>query len=93
VERYQGKPFALLGVNIDNDPSKVLHLQQEGQLTWRSFCGGALDIAAAYGVHAIPEVVVIDHKGVIRSVSVGAPNTKELDKELDDLVTEAELGK
>jgi hypothetical protein len=93
VERYQGKPFALLGVNTDNNPKAVLRLQEEGRITWRSFCGGAEEIVAKYGVHAIPVVVIIDHKGVIHSASVGAPDEEKLDKELDELVAAAEVGK
>ncbi len=91
MERYQGKPFALLGVNIDNNPKKVVTLQKEGQLTWRSFCGGADEIVAAYGVRAIPTVVLIDPKGVVRAAWV-APDTSELDKKLDELVAAAEVG-
>ena len=70
MERYQGKPFALLGVNIDNSPKRSVALQNEGKLTWRSFCGGADEIAAAYGVQAIPTVVLIDPKGVVRAAWV-----------------------
>ncbi len=92
MERYRGKPFALLGVNIDHKPQTVRRLQDEGRLTWPSFCTDADEIAAAYGVHTIPHVVVIDAKGIVRYVSVGPPDTKELDKELDDLVAAAEVG-
>ena len=93
MERYQGKPFALLGVNLDNDPKVVLGLQQKGTVTWRSFCGGADKIGGDYGVHGIPMVVVVDHKGIVQWVSVGPPDATELDKKLDELIADAEVGK
>jgi thioredoxin-like negative regulator of GroEL len=92
VERYQGRPFALIGVNMDQDPDLVRQLQQEGTVTWRSFSVGADEIADAYGVRGIPKVVVIDHKGVVQFIS-GLPSETELDGKLDQLVKEAEVGR
>jgi hypothetical protein len=92
VERFQGKPFALLGVNIDGNPSLVLTLQQAGKVTWRSFSGDVGEAIKAYGVRAIPVVVVIDHKGVVQKHWLGAPDAGELDKLLDNLVAAAEVG-
>jgi hypothetical protein len=93
VERYQGRPFALVGVNLDGDANVVLGLQQKGAVTWRSICVGADRVAATYGVHGIPLVVVIDHKGVVQSVSVGPPDATEFDRNLDKLVAAVEVGK
>jgi thioredoxin-like negative regulator of GroEL len=90
VERYQGKPFALVGVNCDNNAEIVQHLQSIGKVTWPSFCQGADKIGAAYGVRGLPTVVVIDHKGIVRSVYVGPPEEPELDRQLSDLIAEAE---
>ncbi len=91
MERYQGKPFTLLGVNIDNSPDRVRDLQQSGRITWRSFSGDVSEVAEAYGVSAIPMVVLIDHKGVVREAWV-MPNTDVLDKKLEELVKAAEVG-
>jgi hypothetical protein len=91
VERYQGKPFALLGVNIDNSPSRVREFQDAGMVTWRSFSGDVNEVALAYGVHTIPMVVLIDHKGIVREAWV-MPNPEELDRKVEELVTAAEGG-
>ncbi len=87
MERYQGKPFTLLGVNIDTSPSRVLALQQEGKVTWRSFSGDVSEVVHAYGVHAIPMVVLIDRKGVLREAWV-MPKEEELDRKLEELMAE-----
>jgi hypothetical protein len=92
VERFKGKPFALLGVNIDRDPEGVRTLQNDGRLTWRSFSGDVDRIVAAYGVHALPTIVLIDHKGVVQWARVGVPEGDELEKKLDELVAAAEVG-
>lgn len=92
MERFQNKPFALLGVNIDGDPGVVLSLQDSGKVTWRSFSGDVGDAVKAYAVRAIPRIVVIDSKGVVQKASVGAPDAEELDKLLDKLVAAAEVG-
>jgi hypothetical protein len=92
VTRYQGRPFALVGVNLDSDAALVEQLQQKGIVTWRSFCGGADTIAGAYGVRGIPMVVLIDHKGIVRAVFAGAPDPADLDGQLDGLIAEAEAG-
>jgi hypothetical protein len=93
VERFQGRPFALVGVNTDNDPKAVLELQNQGKVTWRSLCRGADRAAAAYGLHVLPTVVVIDHKGVVQFVSSGTPNADDLDRKLGELVADAEVGR
>jgi hypothetical protein len=41
-------------------------------------------------VDALPTVFLIDHKGVVRFKSVGAPDRKELDRQIDKLLAEAE---
>jgi hypothetical protein len=96
VERFQnqGKPFVLIGVNLDNNTGKVRSLMKSGQVTWRSFSGSsAQKIASTYDVHTIPHVVLIDHKGDVRRVFKGAPDAKTLDANLEELIAAAQTGK
>jgi hypothetical protein len=92
VERYKGRPFALLGVNVDSSPSKVNALREEGKVTWPSFSGDVENVVRAYGVHAIPTVILIDHKGIAREGWV-MPSPDEIDKKVAELVAEAEGGR
>jgi len=68
VQRMQGKPFALLGVNSDNDRNELKKVLAKEQITWRSWFNGSQTsgIAEAWGIQAWPSIFVIDHKGVIR---------------------------
>jgi thiol-disulfide isomerase/thioredoxin len=91
VQKYEGKPFALLGVNTDNTREQLLHEQQANQLNWRSWLdapNGA--ISTQWKVEGLPTLFLIDHKGLIRWESVGVPNLKEMDALIEQLVQEAE---
>ena len=58
VERLEGKPFALLGVNSDSDREKLKNeVLPKENITWRSFWnGGSTDgpISNEWNVHGWP---------------------------------------
>jgi AhpC/TSA family len=88
VQRLQSKPFALIGVNLDKTSDELKKVQKEKQITWRSFFDGQSGpIARAWGVDGIPEIYVIDAKGVIRYRGVRG---EEMDKAVDQLLREME---
>jgi peroxiredoxin len=70
VERMKGRPFVLLGVNSDGGTSIVQSLTKEKIVTWRSWKdggethGGA--IAQRWNVRALPDIFILDARGVIR---------------------------
>jgi thiol-disulfide isomerase/thioredoxin len=70
AERFQDKPFALIGVNGDGDISDAQSAASKEKMTWHSFWNGAggpdESIAAALNVRAWPTIYIIDRKGVIR---------------------------
>jgi peroxiredoxin len=90
VQKYQGRPFALLGV--DEDPSReTLHkTQKKYDLNWRSWWDKDQSIAAQWKAEALPTLFLIDHKGVVRWHDVGVPDLKQLDQRIEKLVKEAE---
>src|SRR5947208_9610446 len=68
VKRFEGRPFAILGVNSDADRETVKKAVAQEKLTWRSFWdGGSTDgpIARQWNVSGWPTLYVIDHRGVI----------------------------
>ena len=40
VENMAGRPFALLGVNTDDDLAQLKHVIQKEQINWRSWWDG-----------------------------------------------------
>jgi hypothetical protein len=89
VKRLEGKPFALIGVNSDEDRQKLKEAMEEEQITWRSFWNGPQGtrgpISRDWKVSSWPTIYVIDAKGVIRYKNVrGAA----MDKAIDTLLAE-----
>ena len=90
VEKYKDKPFALIGVNSDESREKLKQIQQEQNLTWRSFFdGGSTNgpIATMFNVEGWPTIYLLDKDHKIRWVGHGGP---DLDKVLEELIAEAE---
>ena len=92
----KGKPFALLGVNINcHDPKKLKEVMDKEQLHFRSFTDTAAGeglgvIGSAWNLFGTPTVFVLDYKGVIRYRQIGIPDTKAIDEVLKKLIREAE---
>jgi peroxiredoxin len=92
IERMKGKPFALIGVNGDDEKEKAKEAVKKYDMTWPSFWDAAErpdgPITKAWNVHAWPTVYVLDADGVIRYVG---HNDEKLDELVDELV--GKLGK
>jgi hypothetical protein len=94
VERYRNKPFAVIGVNSQDNTNSVRRLMAEGKITWRSICGPAAGkIDNAYGLTGWPLVVLIDPKGKMHHIFRGRPQEADLDAKLDQMIAAAESGK
>lgn len=91
VKKWSGKPFALLGVNSDTDRESLKETLREEEITWRSFWDSDTSgpIASAWEIQGWPSVFLIDHKGIIRARSVGAPDAN-FEVLMADLIAEAE---
>ncbi len=91
VERFAGRPFAPVGINVDEDRDAAKMVVENQKLLWRSFwsgpkgCGG--EIPRAWNVQSFPTIYVIDHTGMIRSKTARGA---ELDQLLDELVKKSE---
>jgi peroxiredoxin len=90
VQKYEGKPFVLLGVNTDDTREKLQKAQEKYHLNWRSWWdGGDGQISAQWKVDGLPTLFLIDHKGMIRWESIGVPDLKRMDALIEQLVNEA----
>ena len=91
VKRLESKPFALIGVNFDETRVVQKKTEEDNKITWRSFFDGKDGpIGKDWNIRFLPTIYVIDHKGVIRYKGV---QNKEMDKAVDELLTEAEAKK
>jgi thiol-disulfide isomerase/thioredoxin len=91
VERFRGRPFALIGVNGDGDKPAPVRAVEQNRITWRSFWNGPdhrdSPILKAYNVRGWPTVYVIDPGGVIQAREV---SDEQLERLLETLVRSAE---
>jgi hypothetical protein len=91
VKRYEGRPFVLLGVNVDARRETLQRAEARAALTWRSWWDGSDGpIARAWKVSALPAVYLIDHQGRVRFEHTGAPDPADLERRIESLVREAE---
>jgi hypothetical protein len=92
VKRLAGKPFALLGINSDQDRNALKEVLKKEQITWRSWWNGGTQggIAEKWNVHSWPTIYVLDGKGTIRYRDVRG---EAMDKAVDTLLEEMEKGK
>lgn len=88
VKRLEGKPFALIGVNTDDNREEVKSRSKTDQVTWRSFFDGRSNqICGAWGINSFPTIYVIDPQGKIRYMNVRG---KQMDDAVDKLLAEME---
>jgi peroxiredoxin len=67
LKRMQGRPFALIGVNLD--PSRAIMKKSEArhQITWPSFFDGSEGpITRSWNIRVMPTIFVLDAQGIIR---------------------------
>jgi hypothetical protein len=91
VQRYEQRPFALLGVNLDRARQVLRRTEEKEHLNWRSWWDGAdAAIAETWQIQGLPSMFLIDHRGVIRYEFHGMPKAKDLEKRIEELLREAE---
>jgi hypothetical protein len=91
VTTLKDKPFALVGVNVNDNESKTLKERMaEEKMNWRSFA--YQEAINAKWNPSTPSYYVLDPAGVIRHKWTGAPGAKAIDTALEKLIREAEAG-
>src|SRR6267142_500793 len=88
VQRLEGKPFVLLGVDKDSSKAILKRVESQRNITWRSWWDGDGSITRTWQVEGFPTLYLIDHKGVIRASWVGGPEEAIIDRAVDQLVAE-----
>ncbi len=92
VKRLEGKPFALIGVNSDNNKDQLKEVLKKEKITWRSFWNGGSTngpISREWRVRGWPTIYVLDANGVIRYRDVRG---EAMDRAVDELLKEVEAG-
>src|SRR6516162_8603924 len=93
VKRLENRPFALIGINSDQDRNALKKVLEEESITWRSFWNGGSTngpISNAWRVRGWPTIYVLDGNGVIRARDV---REAAMDRVVDALLAELEAKK
>ena|SRR6516162_2040120 len=88
VKRLAGQPFALLGINSDNDREELKKVMEREMITWRSWwnpSGKGGVISEAWGVRGWPTIYVLDAEGRVRYRDVRG---EAMDQAVDTLLAE-----
>jgi peroxiredoxin len=94
AENYRGKPFALLGVSVEDDVKELVSLADKGENTWPIWWDGENlegPIAAQWVIRSMPTFYVLDPKGVIRNKGFLQPG--EIEATVDMLLKEMKQSK
>jgi hypothetical protein len=89
VEKYKGKPVAVVGVSVEDDVKELVALAEKGETTWPIWWDGENlegPLAARWAIRAMPTFYVLDPKGVIRNKGFLQPG--EIEATVDMLVKE-----
>ena len=89
MQKLAGKPFALIGVNLNGyDAQELKKATEKEQLNWRSFADPG-EINAKW--NAQPQTFyLIDSKGVIANKWLGSPSANVMEAALEKLIQQAE---
>lgn len=68
MKLYKDQPFAILGINTDDDPEDYRNQCEEMGVTWDSIFngGGEGGVPEAWGVRAYPTSYLLDAEGKVR---------------------------
>jgi len=89
VTNLKGRPFALIGVNVNEQESKDLKATMAAEkMNWRSFA--YQEAINDKWNPSTPSYYVLDREGVIRHKWVGAPGATAIDTALEKLIHDAE---
>ena len=90
VKQLAGKPFALIGVNSDEEIEVARKAVEKLEINWRSFWNGEKGtfgpIATKWNVASWPTTYLIDAKGIIRYKNLKG---EKLDEAIEKLMAEA----
>jgi hypothetical protein len=91
AEQYAGQPFAIVGVNADDDLARAKNAVAKKSITWRSFRDkreGSSAISDEWKA-LFPTVYLIDHDGIVRRRFCGNPTPDLLKQSVAELVAAA----
>ncbi len=91
MQTFRHRPFVLLGVNEDADPTTARKAQDKNGLNWRSWWDKDRIIARDWKLRGIPSFYLIDHKGMIQYQGHLTPSgLRDMEAKIEPLLKQVE---
>jgi len=69
--RYEDTGFAVLGVNVEGEPTPAQEIVDKTNVTFPILIDDGQKVSEMYNLQAMPSTVVIDRDGVVRYIHLG----------------------
>lgn len=96
ISRHNGRPFVMVGVNTDTSEqviSKGLQAYKQNRRSFKNKLPDGTLLTKALNITSLPSMILVDHRGIIRKVWTGVPDTRDIDFLVDSVVRSAETAK
>jgi peroxiredoxin len=70
-QQHRDRGFVLVAVSVDTDPAKVPPFVAEHRLTFPIVLDPRMEVAARYGVRALPSSFLVDRAGNLAGLAIG----------------------
>jgi peroxiredoxin len=87
---FDGRPFAVIGVNRDRSRDDLQRYLDQNKLPWQNIYDGAGNISDQWKVAGLPTFVLVDHKGIIAGRWEGAGQGGDIEQAIKKAVEAAE---
>ena len=86
-QKYKDKGFAVIGISLDKDAQALANFVARKLIPWPQYFDGKgweNDFATKYGVHAIPEMWLINQRGEVASTDI---SVEKLEQKIEQLLS------
>jgi thiol-disulfide isomerase/thioredoxin len=90
VQHYNGRPFAILGIDGGDSREKLSEFLVDNPLPWSNIIDGDERIFAQWRVKSVPTFVLIDHNGYVRGRWSGGGQSNRIDAAVEKALKDAE---
>ena len=70
-ESFDPYDFELLGINLDDDQSKAIHLANKLDINFPVLFDSAKEVSKSFDIKAMPTTIIIDRAGKVRHINRG----------------------
>ncbi len=88
LDRYDSQGFAVVTIDLGDQPAKVAKFMQDGGFRLTALVDSKLILAQAYDTRILPLSLLLDRRGIIRTVQVTPFDPGQLTTQIETLLKE-----